>query len=154
MHKELIEKLFEKATGKSFPTGVDSIHPNEVQRFAELIVGEVGEILSKRYAVAPDTHLLGLYDAMNLLDAHFDFGDESAGTEMAVELVRYQYRGLPFLKDGVDHMPFSIAGQDTLNGGSGVLEWCTDKEDADAMLAKMQKYPQFVDIKIREERWE
>jgi len=37
---ERIEELFQKAANRDFPTVVSSIHPNELERFANLIVRE------------------------------------------------------------------------------------------------------------------
>ena len=37
---ERIKELFEQAANKKFPTGVDKIHPSELEKFAELIVKE------------------------------------------------------------------------------------------------------------------
>ena len=41
MNEQLLEKLFEQATnGNGFPIGVNSIHADELRKFAELIVRE------------------------------------------------------------------------------------------------------------------
>jgi hypothetical protein len=31
---------------------------------------------------------------------------------------------------------------------AGVLEWCHDERDAQQMLAKMQRFPEFTDLKV------
>ena len=49
---ERIKELFEKAANKDFPTGVDKIHHNELERFAELIVKECIDVLDKAVYLA------------------------------------------------------------------------------------------------------
>ena len=44
---ERIKELFKKAANKDFPNGVDKIHSNELERFAELIVNECAMIARK-----------------------------------------------------------------------------------------------------------
>lgn len=40
----LIKELFKHAANKDFPNGVSSVHPNELERFAELIVKECARV--------------------------------------------------------------------------------------------------------------
>lgn len=54
----------------------------------------------------------------------------------------YTYRGLSCV--GATH---AVAGHDTL-GGSGILEWCTDAEDAEDRIADMRRYKQFKNLNI------
>lgn len=54
----------------------------------------------------------------------------------------YQYRGAPNT-----HASHSICGHDKL-GGSGVLEWCFSCWDAEELLEKMKKFPQFEGLHI------
>ncbi len=42
-----LQELFELAADKPFPTTLDSIHPNELERFAESIVKECMRISSE-----------------------------------------------------------------------------------------------------------
>lgn len=55
---------------------------------------------------------------------------------------KYVYRGLPIPHDNC----WYIGGTD--GNGGGVLEWCTSEEDAQQMLERMKKYPQFHDLAI------
>lgn len=43
-----LQELFELAADKPFPTTLDSLHPNELERFAELIVNECVEAAQNR----------------------------------------------------------------------------------------------------------
>ena len=62
---ERIKELFEQAANKKFPTGVDKIHPTELERFAELIVRECITITSECSGkVHPD-------DLIQLFREHF-----------------------------------------------------------------------------------
>lgn len=55
----------------------------------------------------------------------------------------YKYRNLPYTgKNG-----WHVGGSDKL-GGSGVLEWCYDSQDATEMLAKMQKFRRFAHLNV------
>lgn len=57
----------------------------------------------------------------------------------------YIYRNLPCTASPED---WCIWGKDTLNGGVGVLEWCSDSEDALRMFATMKQYPQFTYLSV------
>lgn len=50
----------------------------------------------------------------------------------------YNYRNCPYTGEKGWH----IRGIDKL-GGSGVLEWCFDSQDATEMLAEMKKFRRF-----------
>lgn len=52
----------------------------------------------------------------------------------------YTYRGLACNIASGDEL-WEISGYDKRTGGSGVLEWCFDEEDAKALLQKMQEFP-------------
>ena len=56
----------------------------------------------------------------------------------------YIYRNLPCTVG--QHF---VSGTDKL-GGSGILEWCIDEQDAKDMLFYMRLYPQFEDLQIGE----
>ena len=45
------EKLFEQAANKEFPNEVISIHPDELRKFAELIVRECAEVPTMIYGI-------------------------------------------------------------------------------------------------------
>lgn len=51
----------------------------------------------------------------------------------------YRYRGLP-CSIAPDHLLWTVAGCDK-RGGSGVLEWCFDEADAQAVLSEMRRFP-------------
>jgi len=53
----------------------------------------------------------------------------------------YVYRGLPYTAGD-----WYVEGDD--GDGGGVLEWCTDKDDAEQLLKKMQKYKQFSNLEV------
>lgn len=63
----------------------------------------------------------------------------------------YRYRGLPCrLKDGTE-ATHSVCGQDALQGGGGILEWCYSLEDAQSLYAEMSRFPeQFPVLRIRD----
>lgn len=52
----------------------------------------------------------------------------------------YLYRGLP-CSIAPDEKLWTIAGSD-VRGGSGILEWCYDQEDAEAVLGQMKRFPE------------
>lgn len=54
---------------------------------------------------------------------------------------QYKYRNYPCSIVSDDKLWY-VEGIDAC-GGSGVLEWCYDEEDAKVILAKMKQYPQF-----------
>lgn len=59
---------------------------------------------------------------------------------------RYRYRGLPCSIRSNDNL-WCVSGRDLLNGGSGVLEWCYDEEDAEYRLSTMKRFSnQFADL--------
>ena len=58
----------------------------------------------------------------------------------------YIYRSLP-CNIQPDYDLWCVVGIDTLDGSGGVLEWCYSREDSLTVLADMQKYPQFTDLK-------
>ena len=53
---------------------------------------------------------------------------------------QYRSRGLP-CTIGHDEDLWCVSGQD-VRGGSGVLEWCYDEKDANAVLAEMNRFPE------------
>lgn len=58
----------------------------------------------------------------------------------------YNYRGLSCSIVPQSQL-WMISGFDKRNGGSGVLEWCVDKDDAQLRLGFMQRYPdRFIDV--------
>lgn len=59
----------------------------------------------------------------------------------------YVYRSLPCRNTLGLERTFSVCGTDVY-GGSGVLEWCNDFDDAKRRYSLMVKFPQFVDLKI------
>ena len=63
-----IEKLFEQAAGKEFPTGVESIHPAELKRFAELIIEECASAVNSM-----DDSCTGFW--ANIIKEHFGVED-------------------------------------------------------------------------------
>jgi hypothetical protein len=64
----------------------------------------------------------------------------SGGTCALTDCMPYEYRGLP-ISIAREGQLWEVGGTDKFTGGSGVLEWCYDKEDAEAILAKMQQFP-------------
>lgn len=56
----------------------------------------------------------------------------------------YTFRGAPF---SISDDPWYVGGRD-LRGGSGVLEWCADKDDAVQRLKIMSKYKRFQHLVI------
>lgn len=50
----------------------------------------------------------------------------------------YQYRGLPINICPAEEL-WEVSGVDYLRQSSGVLEWCTSKEDAEYIISNMQK---------------
>lgn len=60
----------------------------------------------------------------------------------------YEYRGLPCVDNH-----FSVSGQDLINGGGGILEWCSSLDDAKERFNIMCEYDyQFNDLKIYNEK--
>lgn len=60
--------------------------------------------------------------------------------------MEYKYRGLPC---NLTAKPWCICGTDLLRKGGGVLEWCYNKADAEAVLKIMKNYPkQFSNLRI------
>lgn len=56
MNEQLFEMLFKKATdGNGLPVGVDSIHRDELKKFAELIVKECIDSMEKCFAGSAGT---------------------------------------------------------------------------------------------------
>ncbi len=55
---------------------------------------------------------------------------------------KYKYRNKPCTIG-----KWFVQGKDNL-GGSGILEWCYDKEDAECRLSLMLIYPQFENLSI------
>jgi hypothetical protein len=53
---------------------------------------------------------------------------------------QYRYRNLP-CTIGTDENLWCVSGQD-VHGGCGVLEWCYDEKDANAVLAEMNRFPE------------
>lgn len=53
----------------------------------------------------------------------------------------YKYRGLP-CNIQPDDLLWCVSGVDA-EGGSGVLEWCYSKEDAEDRLQIMAQHPRF-----------
>jgi len=40
-------------------------------------------------------------------------------------------------------MPYYVSGEDVISGGSGILEWCFDWEDANQVMKDMQASQEF-----------
>lgn len=60
----------------------------------------------------------------------------------------YEYRGLP-----CTNATHSVAGEDLIKGGAGVLEWCLSEDDAKERIRIMSQYDyQFKALKIYDER--
>ena len=59
----------------------------------------------------------------------------------------YTYRNLPCTA-GV----WFVSGSDRVNGGSGILEWCTSEEDANKTMAAMNRDYRFVNLAVG--KWE
>jgi hypothetical protein len=57
----------------------------------------------------------------------------------------YCYRGFAMT---VSPDPWYVAGQDVRISGAGVLEWCIDQDDADAMLKSMSKHKRFKNLSV------
>lgn len=57
----------------------------------------------------------------------------------------YRYRGFPCT---VTARPWYVSGSYSDRSGGGVLEWCCDKDDAEAMMAVMACYPEFVNLTV------
>lgn len=59
--------------------------------------------------------------------------------------IQYKYRGLP-CNVRPHHEVYYIGGRD--GNGGGVLEWCTDLQDAEERLRIMRNFPQFKNLRI------
>lgn len=57
---------------------------------------------------------------------------------------RYKYRGLA-CNIADDEDIWCVSGVDEM-GGSGILEWCYNEDDAVYMMGKMKEYPQFSEL--------
>ena len=55
----------------------------------------------------------------------------------------YTYRNLPCTAGS-----WYVAGRDRVNGGSGILEWCTTEEDANRVAAAMHRDYRFVNLSV------
>jgi hypothetical protein len=59
--------------------------------------------------------------------------------------IAYKYRGYP-CNIRPHHEMYYVAGQD--GNGGGILEWCTDLDDAKDRLRIMRNFPQFKNLRI------
>ena len=59
--------------------------------------------------------------------------------------MKYKYRGLP-CNVRPDADMWYVAGMD--GNGGGILEWCTDEEDAKERLRIMKAFPQFKNLRV------
>lgn len=67
----------------------------------------------------------------------------------------YNYRGLPctvgggkFAVQGTENVTREVRGTVVESTGSGILEWCRSKEDAESRLAIMKQYEQFSNLSV------
>lgn len=65
---------------------------------------------------------------------------QQQGAGRAAGFADYRYRGLP-CSILPDHLLWAVSGQDKRDGGGGVLEWCVDEADAQALFSEMQRFP-------------
>jgi hypothetical protein len=68
---------------------------------------------------------------------------------------RYKRRNLP-CHIGGEELTWCVAGEELSEDlthvmGAGVIEWCTSREDAEQVLAKIQQDPRFRALNV--ERW-
>jgi hypothetical protein len=64
----------------------------------------------------------------------------------------YKRRNLPCTIGGED-LTWCVTGEElsedcTRVQGAGVIEWCTDREDAEQVLAKIKQDPHFQNLKV------
>lgn len=64
----------------------------------------------------------------------------SVNATALVHCPTYTYRGKPCSITCDDEL-WMVSGQDALEGGGGVLEWCYDEDDAKEILAAMMQHP-------------
>ena len=72
-----------------------------------------------------------------LAESMLDFARDANAT-VFTSCPEYRYRGLP-CSIAPDENLWYVGGQDK-RGGGGILEWCYDEDDANAMLREMQKH--------------
>jgi hypothetical protein len=96
------------------------------------------------FEVTPALELASLVELQRLVNAlrvvavsMSDFARNANATVFA-DCPEYRYRGLP-CSIAPDEKLWYVGGQDK-QGGSGVLEWCYDKSDAQHMLTAMQHH--------------
>lgn len=53
MDQQLLNRLFQQAAGKEFPTGVENIHPNELERFAKGLIRECLSVIDPKTGDRP-----------------------------------------------------------------------------------------------------
>lgn len=74
MKREILDRAFEKAADGKFPTTLGSIHPNELERFANNIIEEALQILFACYKAQSNDPV---YKAMLAVEEHFGVGDSA-----------------------------------------------------------------------------
>ncbi len=76
---------------------------------------------------------------------------EEFGMELIIKPTSYSYRSFPCM-----NFTWYVSGSDTRpNGiGSGILEWCVCESDAYEVLAAMEKFSYFTDLKVGNTEWE
>ena len=122
-----------------------------------------GELLAMRWGLDGDCIMIARFDE-NFEPVNFQgiirADSDSASPKNALDslaphqepshqdppLRDYSYLGLSAAQSG----GWAVIGIDDhpASQGRGVLEWCTDEKDARLMLAEMQGYPQFSNLRV------
>lgn len=117
-----------------------------VIEFESIVFDEMFGLVAIRYSLKQDpatasvAQLRSMVEVVQLLAEAVHVKLKNVNSTVFLHCPEYVYRGLP-CSIAPDETLWCVSGSD-IRGGSGVLEWCYDEQDAKAVLADMSRFPE------------